>query len=344
MNWLVRAWDRQAGWLWLFWPLAYIFRLAAAARKNKQQTQADGSNIPIPVIVVGNISVGGTGKTPFVITLAKHLQKQGLQPGIVSRGYKSNAAHYPLLVDSNASAYEVGDEALLIAEKTQCPMVIDADRRRAAEYLAHHAQCNLIISDDGLQHYRMHRDLEIAVVDGQRLFANGLTLPAGPLREPVSRLRSVDHIVVNGEPRHSSPALAAAVVMKLAPTFLVNMVSGEKKAFSVAPFNIGNRVQAVSGIGNPERFFALLEQLPYQVEKYCFPDHHAFTLEDFEKLELDSHQPVVITEKDAVKCRSFAKDNFWYLVVEVKLPESFLELLTHQIKVLVDTTSKTTHT
>jgi len=339
MSWLDKAWQRQASWLWLIWPLSLVFRLSASLRKKKLQAQAKIVDSQVPVIVVGNISVGGTGKTPFVIALANHLKAEGLRPGIISRGYKSNANHYPFFVDVSAAVTEVGDEALLLVEKTQCPMVIDADRRRAAEHLLQVADCDVIVSDDGMQHYRLHRDMEIAIVDGQRLFGNGLTLPAGPLREPVSRLRSVDHIIVNGEPSAPHGELTNAIIMELIPKFLVNMVSGEKKSFNVAPFNIGNRVQAVTGIGNPQRFYELLEKLPYQVEKYSFPDHHAFTAEDFEKLAMDSHQPVVMTEKDAVKCRTFARNNFWYLVVDVKLPDNFLEQLSHEIKTLVQKTT-----
>jgi len=191
---------------------------------------------------------------------------------------------------------------------------------------------DVVLSDDGLQHYNLYRDLEIVVVDGQRLFSNGFCLPAGPLRESMNRLKEAQHIVVNGEPAREIPQLAGASKMQLEPRSLVNMVSGEKRPFAGAPFNMGNRLQAVSALGNPQRFYALLERLPYQVEMFSFPDHHRFTAEDFEQEGIDMHQPVVMTEKDAVKCRQFAKNNFWYLSVEVNLESQFFERLTEDIR------------
>ena len=191
---------------------------------------------------------------------------------------------------------------------------------------------DVVLSDDGLQHYKLYRDLEIVVVDGQRLFSNGFCMPAGPLRESVARLNEVQYIVVNGEPTKKIPQLAAAVTMQLEPRSLINMVSGEKRPFSGDPFHMGNKLQAVSALGNPQRFYALLGRLPYQLETFSFPDHHNFTVADFEQQNIDMHQPVVMTEKDAVKCRQFAKNNFWYLSVEVNLESKFFERLIDDIR------------
>jgi len=281
--------------------------------------------------------VGGTGKTPLIIGLARALEKAGLKPGVISRGYLGKAPHYPFSVKNDSSVDEVGDEALLIARALNCPMVVDPDRVQALEKLVSEYQCDVVLSDDGMQHYALPRDLEIVVVDGERLFGNGWCLPAGPLREPVTRLRSVPYLVINGERKEGeTPAeLERAYTMSMQPTYLTNLQSGEKKPFRSAPFNIGTSVHAVTGIGNPNRFFNLLSTLPYEVLRHDFPDHHPFTKEDFEALAIDERQPIVMTEKDAVKCQEFAAANFWYLTVEVELPDELLQKLLNDIQQLV---------
>lgn len=327
MSFLEKAWHKKAGWLILLWPVSLLFRLLSTLRRALLQPKTRPDYVTAPVVVIGNISLGGTGKTPLLITLAKTLQKQGFKPGIVSRGYGGEAANYPFAVDEDSDVRESGDEALLIAQKTGCPVYVDPDRCEALRALLQNADVNVVLSDDGLQHYKLYRDLEIVVVDGARLFSNGFCLPAGPLREPVSRLSEVPYIVLNGAPAAELPQLADAHTMTLEPRSLINLVSGEKRPFAGAPFNMGNALQVVSALGNPQRFYDLMARLPYQQQTYSFPDHHIFTPADFEQRGIDEHQPVVMTEKDAVKCQPFAKNNFWYLSVEVKLESQFIERL-----------------
>lgn len=332
MSFLERAWHKRAGWLILLWPVSVLFQVLTTIRRATQQSKERPADLTIPLIVIGNISLGGTGKTPLLITLSQELQKQGFKPGIISRGYGGHAPSYPLAVSSDSDVSQSGDEAFLIAEKTGCPVYVDPDRSAALQALLLHEDVDVVLSDDGLQHYKLYRDLEIVVVDGQRLFSNGFCMPAGPLRESMRRLNEVQHIVVNGEPAREIPQLARASKMQLEPRTLVNLVSGEKRPFAGAPFNMGNKLQAVSALGNPQRFYALLERLPYQVETFSFPDHHNFTAADFKQQGIDEHQPVVMTEKDAVKCRQFAKNNFWYLSVEVNLESQFVERLIEDIR------------
>jgi len=327
MSFLEKAWHKKAGWLILLWPVSLLFRLLSRLRRTLQQPKTRPDFLTVPVIVIGNISLGGTGKTPLLITLAKALQAQGFKPGVVSRGYGGEAASYPLAVDEDSDVKESGDEAFLIAQKTGCPVYVDPRRDEALRALIKNDEIDVVLSDDGLQHYKLYRDLEIVVVDGERLFSNGFCLPAGPLREPVSRLRDVPYIVVNGAPREELAALQGAHSMQLEPRSLVNLVTGERRPFGGAPFNMGNTLQLVSALGNPQRFYDLLARLPYQQETFTFPDHHVFTAADFEQQGIDEHQPVVMTEKDAVKCQQFAKNNFWYLSVEVNLESQFIERL-----------------
>ena len=228
-----------------------------------------------------------------------------------------------------------GDEPALIAASTGCPVVVDPDRPAALAHLLAEYDIDLVLSDDGLQHYRLHRDIEIAVVDGARMFGNGMCLPAGPLREPRRRLGEVDYVVVNGEPGKALKALESPVPsyqVAMAPHSLINLASGEERPFAGAPFHIGHTLQLVSGIGNPQRFHALMENLPYPLARIEFPDHHKFTAEDFAGERIDTHQPIVMTEKDAVKCRRFATPNFWALRAEMKLPPKFVEDLLQKIK------------
>jgi tetraacyldisaccharide 4'-kinase len=332
MSFLERAWHKKARWLILLWPVSALFQALTIIRRAAQQSKKRPVDLTAPLIVIGNISLGGTGKTPLLIALSQELQKQGFKPGIVSRGYGGHAPGYPFAVNSDSDVSQSGDEAFLIAEKTGCPVYVDPDRSAALHALLFREDVDVVLSDDGLQHYKLYRDLEIVVVDGQRLFSNGFCIPAGPLRESMYRLNEVQHIVVNGEPAREIPQLARASRMQLEPRTLVNLVSGEKRPFAGAPFNTGNKLQAVSALGNPERFYALLERLPYQLETFTFPDHHNFTAADFKKHSIDEYQPVVMTEKDAVKCRQFAKNNFWYLSVEVNLESQFVERLIEDIR------------
>lgn len=272
--------------------------------------------VGVPVIVVGNISVGGTGKTPLVIWIADFLASQGLRPGIVSRGYRGRARKWPQQVRSDSDPVMVGDEPVLLARATRCPVAADPDRLRGARTLVDHVACDVIVSDDGLQHMALGRDVEIAVIDGVRRHGNGRCLPAGPLREPVSRLDRVDMVVANGG------GLAGEFDMRMRPCEAENLAEASLRrpleAFAAAP------VHAVCGIGAPERFFDTLEHAGLTIVRHRFPDHHAFSAAD---IDFDDGLAVLMTEKDAVKCRRFAGPRHWCLPVRAELPRAFAERL-----------------
>lgn len=333
MNSIEKAWYKGAAWLYLLLPLSWLFQLLATVRKAFLKRHAARVKLSKPLIVVGNITVGGTGKTPLIITLARYFQEQGIRPGLISRGYGSQSTEFPLAVTAETDVKLSGDEAKLLAELTACPVVIDPDRLQACQYLLREYDVDVVLSDDGLQHYGLPRDIEIVMVDAQRLFGNGLCLPAGPLRESPARLQSVDYVIVNGDlPEGQQLAVPVSATMSLQPRYLVNLESGEKRPYSGAPFKMGDQVQAVAGIGNPDRFFSLLESLPYPVEHFPFPDHHNFTVDDFNKAGINLNQPIVMTEKDGIKCRTFANNNFWVLEVEVALAPEFLDNLRQRIQ------------
>jgi tetraacyldisaccharide 4'-kinase len=332
MNFLERAWYKKAGWLILLWPIAFFFQGLTKFRRAFQQGNSRPTKHNVPVVVIGNISVGGTGKTPLLIAIVQQLQTVGLRPGIISRGFGGAGAVYPMQVNGNDNPAIAGDEPVLIARKTNCPVVIDPDRRSALDYLLDSNKIDVVLSDDGLQHYKLFRNIEVIVVDGQREFGNEMCFPAGPLREPIQRLQEADFIVINVTGLTSVPMVSSSASMTMEPKGLVNMVTGEKRPFDGAPFNMGNKVQAVSGIGNPKRFYDLLDKLPYQIIPLEFPDHHQFLESDFQSGIFDEHQPIVMTEKDAIKCEKFAKNNFWYLQTQVRLQDSFLEEFTNKIK------------
>lgn len=258
---------------------------------------------PVPVMVVGNIVAGGTGKTPFVIWLANLLRQYGYKPGVVSRGYGGVEPATPVLIDANTSTAIAGDEAILLARRTGCPVVVCRRRNRAIQVLLEDQQCDVIISDDGLQHYAMGRQFEVAIVDGNRKFGNGFMFPAGPLREPVSRLKSVDLVITtNGSQADNA--------MSFEPLEFVS-VSDEVNVKSIHDFN-GKRIHAVAGIGDPDRFFMGLKKLGCIVESHAYPDHYAYQEGD---LDFNDDYPVIMTEKDAVKCGHLANKNAWYLRV-----------------------------
>jgi len=296
-------------------PLSLVFRAVVFLRRRAFLAGwLRRARLPVPVIVVGNISVGGTGKTPLVLWLAQWLRAQGMHPGIVSRGYGGDGA--PQCVTPDADTRIVGDEPVLLAARSGCPVWIGRRRAEAAlRLLGDNPQTDVLISDDGLQHYALARDAEIGVVDGERRFGNGMMLPAGPLREPRRRLERVDAVVVNG-----GEALDALRVpqyaMRLVGRTLVNLRDMRQTA---DPSELAQEtVFAVAGIGNPERFFAHLRQLGMRIRPQPFPDHHPFTPED---LAFAGDEPVVMTQKDAVKCAAFARDNFWYLPVDAQVDD-----------------------
>lgn len=299
-------------------PLSWIFGAAAALRRACYRGQILKSyRLNVPVVVVGNITVGGTGKTPCVIALAKYFTSIGYRPGIISRGVGTIRHQHPFCVTKSMSPAEAGDEAVLLARHSDCPVMLCVDRVAAArELLQKFPECNLIVSDDGLQHYRMQRDIEIALVDGSRLFGNGCLLPAGPLRESRTRLSEVDFVVVNGgEFQH-----AAKMVMESGDLLPVQGLTMHHDDASIK----NGSVHAVAGIGNPGKFFDYLRDQGFQVIEHAFADHHVFTADD---LDFGDDLPIIMTEKDAVKCEKMANKKMWYLPVTAVLEQQFLERL-----------------
>lgn len=310
-RWLTDIWykDHFIG-VWLL-PLSLIFSHIVRFRKFLYTKGILKSyTIPVPIIVIGNITVGGTGKTPLIIYLAEILKNSGFNPGIISRGYGGLAQSWPQRVYNDSDPNQIGDEALLIAKQTNCPMAVGPSRVNAANMLVEQTDCNIILSDDGLQHYALRRDIEIAVIDGDRRFGNNYMLPAGPLREPIERLQHVNFTIVNGE-KHAAHEYS----MQLVGDTLVNLISGEQK--SLEAFN-GIDCHAIAGIGNPKRFFNLLKIAGLNCINHSFPDHYQFQQDD---IEYADDKPVLMTEKDAVKCTTFAGLQHWFLPVKA-IPES----------------------
>lgn len=335
---LEQAWYRQAGWLPALAPLGALFAAGAAWRRRRLQRRYQGRRFAAPVVVVGNISLGGTGKTPLLLALAARLQEHGRRPGIVSRGYGGAPGSDPMLVTAAHGAAVVGDEPLLLAQASGCPVVVCPDRRAAVAWLLANCDCDLVLSDDGLQHYRLHRDFEIVVIDGVRGLGNGRCLPAGPLREPPARLAEVDAIVVNGgshpPPGVAQPPGVTALPMTLRTLGLRQLVTGRWVAAPALPADWGavRRVHAVAAIGHPQRFADSLRALGLTVDLRALPDHHPLGTAD---LEFGDALPVVITAKDAVKCTGTADSRVWVLEVAADLAEPDWAMLLAQIESLV---------
>lgn len=294
-------------------PLGWLYRATAVLRRAAYRLGVFSvGRVDAPVIVVGNISVGGTGKTPLVIWIAHFLKTNGLRPGIVSRGYRGRADKWPQQVRPDSDPIMVGDEPVLLAQATGCPVAADPDRLRAARTLLAHVECDVIISDDGLQHLALGRDVEIAVIDGTRRHGNGRCLPAGPLREPASRLDSVDLVVANGG------GIPGEFDMRMAVGEAKHLREGSNRR-PLESFKSGP-VHAVCGIGAPERFFDTLERAGLTLIRHQFPDHHGYSATD---IIFDDTHPVLMTEKDAVKCRRFADARHWCVPVRARVPKAF---------------------
>lgn len=327
------AWYGKARWVYLLAPVAWLFRVLARRRRVRLERSAVAFDVP--VVVVGNISVGGTGKTPLLIALVQRLQEAGYKPGVVSRGYGGKAPGYPLMVSPDTPVTHCGDEPLTIARATRCPVCVGPDRVDATQALRQKG-CDIVLSDDGLQHYRLARDLEIAVVDGARAFGNGWSLPVGPLREPVDRLNEVDWVVVNGpEDRvaQQAPRLRTAQhTMTVTPNAWHRVSDDAPEALTY--FARQTPVHAVAGIGNPDRFFTTLEELGLDPVHHRFPDHHHYRPGE---LVFKPPFPVVMTAKDAVKCQAFAQADWWYLSVSATLPEAFWNDFLNRIESLKST-------
>jgi tetraacyldisaccharide 4'-kinase len=273
-----------------------------------------------PVIIVGNISVGGTGKTPLVIALAHYLKQKGFRPGIISRGYGGKNCG-AIFVSADSGAIQVGDEPILIAKKTDCPVVIAIKRVEAAQWLLKNTDCNIILSDDGLQHYALKRDIEIAVIEGERRFGNNNCLPGGPLREPLERLNEVDFVIVNGTPEE-----AREIPMMFTAEMAINLKTGEQKLLS--DFK-GQTCHAIAGIGHPEHFFNLLATHGLTTKNHPFPDHHFFNAK---QIHFKDQNSVLMTEKDAVKCGEIATEHHWYVPITAHLPDTFYSQLLNLLK------------
>lgn len=336
---LVRAWYTRAGWLILLRPLSLLFSWLARRRRLKQE--AAQQQAALPVIVVGNISVGGTGKTPLVLALSNALHERGITAGVLSRGYGGRAPQYPMQVTSDSDVGSTGDEARLLRRYSHGPMVVDPQRSRGLQALIDSGGCDVVISDDGLQHYNLWRDIEIVVIDGERGLGNGWCLPAGPLREPPARLAEVDYLVINGVNKAISdaelPGAETPVTsMRLIPQYWVNVRSGKRVDLQALPFMMspipsspgGTDIHALAGIGNPQRFFATLDTLGVQAQCHAYKDHHVYSAVE---LAYARDKVLLMTEKDAVKCEQFAGDQWWYLVVTAELDHAFTEAFCDQV-------------
>lgn len=312
---LLQAWYAGHPALVLLRPLEALYRYVVRRRRAQFLSGATPSyRAPVPVIVVGNVTVGGTGKTPMILWLIERCRQQGLRVGVVSRGYGAKPPTLPWRVEAQQTAAQAGDEPLLIVQRTGVPLVIDPDRGRAVQALLAAEPLDLILSDDGLQHYRLARDLELVLIDAARGLGNRRCLPTGPLREPVERLQTVDALLYNGAA--SDPA--AGFAFNLLPSALVNLCTGERRPLNHFP--VGQALHAVAGIGNPQRFFDTLQALDWRPLAHPFADHAQFSPQ---ALDFSPSLPLVMTEKDAVKCRAFAQPDWWYLAVDAQPSPAF---------------------
>jgi tetraacyldisaccharide 4'-kinase len=324
VSWIDDFWYASRWYHWpaiiLLLPLTALFWLLSALRRTLFRVNFFASiTIPVPVIVVGNISVGGNGKTPLVVYLAKRLRQEGYHPGVLSRGYAGKNACYPMSVEQGSKVDVVGDEAILMWQHINCPLVVDPVRPRGAIELVNKHKCDVIICDDGLQHYALNRDVEIVVIDGQRRCGNNFLLPTGPLREGLWRLNTVDFLVLNG-----GLVTNGEYLMSLEAGKLIN-VKHPNKSLSISA--ITSPVSALAGIGNPQRFFSLLEKKQVKLKhQISFIDHHAFSEADIPS------GTVIMTEKDAVKCTQIAHDDCWYLPVSASLTSEFESQLLQKLK------------
>jgi tetraacyldisaccharide 4'-kinase len=322
VHWLQYHWSRITPLHLILFPLSLIFRLLVAVRREMYRNgMLTSHQLLLPVIVIGNISVGGTGKTPLTLALAQQLVELGWHPLIISRGY-GRTISIPQEVSLSSTSTQVGDEPVLMAQRNICPVWVGADRAATARAaLQIHPLCDVMLCDDGLQHYRLQRDVEIAVIDGGRGFGNGLVLPAGPLREPISRLQTVDAVVVNG-----GEIVAGQFSMRLGGDIYYNLLDTTRKA-TPADFHQRN-VHAVAGIGNPQRYFQHLESLGISFTPHAFPDHHPYTASDLAFTDCDV---LLMTEKDAVKCVAFADARYWVLRVDAQIDSALIDHILRKI-------------
>jgi len=340
MRLIEKVWFFQHSAKWilvpLLLPLTAIFWLLSAARRLCFQLGLFNSYaIDVPIIVVGNIGIGGNGKTPIVLYLVEQCLAQGVKVGVISRGYGGEAPHYPYLLNENSTAKEAGDEPFLIYQRHNIPVIVGSDRVASAKLLVEQG-CELIITDDGLQHYRLKRDLELIVIDSKRQFGNGLLLPAGPLRESLWRLKTVDALIFNGEMNTEIKSLKRENILKinmiLAASKVVNLKTDQCLTitdFQQTYLSENNQyINAMAGIGDPSRFFKTLTDIGFSLHKTVgFVDHQEYNENQF--TDFSDEIPLLMTEKDAVKCKNLAKENYWYLPVDAQIQQQqILPLLT----------------
>ncbi len=321
-HWLNKIWYEDVYIATWFTAVNMLFVDAVRFRKFLyrlgifQQTK-----LPVPVIIIGNLTVGGTGKTPVVLSIAQYLQQQGYNIGIISRGYGGNSNKEARLVTANSSTQQVGDEAIMLYKNLKCPIAVSSQRVQAAELILNTHACEILLSDDGLQHYALQRDIEILVIDGERRFGNGYCLPFGPLREPAERTQTVDFILLNGGTIEDQEIpltthINTAVNLKTAATKPLTELTAQ-------PYH------ALAGIGNPNKFFQALAAYAPAYKNHIFPDHHKFTNTD---INFNDLKPILMTEKDAVKCSAFATEQHWFVPLKTELPEHFFQQLLTLLK------------
>ncbi len=336
-----RGWQHPRPLNRLLYPLSLLYASAMQARRQAYRLGVLKSHkLPLPFIVVGNLTVGGVGKTPLLIALVQHLKTRGLAPGVISRGYRGRSAAWPREVTEHVTAAEVGDEPVLIFQRCQVPVVVGPNRMRSARRLLAKHHCDILLSDDGFQHLALQRDMDIVVVDGERRFGNGWCLPAGPLREPRRALQRATLIVVNQQ--RAQPTRSGEFAMHTSIEWAVRL--GDRgdgggggrqtppQVCKLSDFG-GQTVHAVAGLGNPERFFNQLRAHRIQIIAHPYPDHHMFTPADFDFAAAQPNLPVLMTEKDAVKCSPLlasgaltagAAQRYWKVPLQVRLAPELL--------------------
>lgn len=318
-----KLWYGKNKSFWLLLPFSLLYGFIASVRRQLYTLGVLKSwQSPVPIIVIGNLSAGGNGKTPLAISLIEALKSKGLKVGLVSRGYGGKSDHYPLVLDEHTGTEQAGDEPVLIFQRTHIPVAVAPKRVDAVKALLESYQLDVILTDDGLQHYALARDIEIVVVDGKRQFGNGWWIPAGPMRERRERLKSVDLIIINGDSTGDivNQFPDKTFTMQLLPGHVVNLLTNQQCELSSL-----HHICAIAGISNPKRFFDMLIKMKADlVHTESFADHQNFTLPLLEKV-VENNQTLLMTEKDAVKCRQFALPNWWYLPIDAVIPNQAIE-------------------
>jgi len=330
-NWLLGIWYGERRPPWYLRMLEPVYRTAYRRAQSKAQAGPGVYKPALPLIVVGNITAGGSGKTPLVIRLCQIALDMGFKPGIASTGY-GRQSRDTLIVEADSDTRLCGDEPVLLAQRTGVPVVVAASRIDAVKRL-NEMNLDLVFSDDGLQQADLDRDIEFCVVDGERGLGNDHLIPAGPLRESAGRLKQVSFVVSNGEWPGNPDGLDVSV-MQLQASLVCSL--NDATECSVEKFRhnkAGIPIHAVAGIGNPGRFFRMLESLGINAETHGFPDHYSFTRSDFDSISVDS--AIIMTEKDAVKCRSLGLVNAWYMPVETRLPDKLEQLFQERLTKLI---------